>query len=249
MKGKYWLAATACFSLTSYAGTMGAHATHNAGWTIGADIGYGYLSTQEEDLLSPVSITVPATPEIQSQSHHLGDLIGSGYLGYNFSVLESLLMGVEVGYKYLGQSRYKSYAQDTISNSFFDNDIKVTQQAVDFLLASRFYVSRDFSFIGKAGAAYVYSDTKSSSNFNLAPFVGGLPTDVSIWRIKPEFSLGVGYALSSSVDLNLTYTHIGGVDTNVTGLFRYYSITPDKLPAVFEYNGLALGLSYRFGSV
>lgn len=248
MKCNYWLAVTACVSITGYAGTMGSQIgpAHPAGWVIGADIGYGYLSTQEENILAPVPITVPASTEVQAQSRNIGSLVGGGYLGYNFKVLDALLMGVETGYEYLGQSHYKSLARDLISSNFFNNDIKVNQQAINLLLTSRFYVWQGFSFIGKAGAAVVRSETNSKSNFNLPPFIGGLPTDAVIWRIRPEFSLGLGYPIANQMDLNLVYTHIGGVDTNVTGLFRYYSATPDILPAVFEYNGLTLGLSYSF---
>lgn len=248
MKYNCLLAITVCASITSHAGTMGGQTNpaHSGGWVLGADIGYGYLNTQEEDILAPAPITIPASTETQEQSHSIGSLVGGGYLGYNFEVLSSLLMGTEVGYKYLGQSRYRSFVRDVISNSFFNNDIKINQQTIDLLLTGRFYVWQELSFIGKVGAAYVRSETNSKSNFNLPPFVGGLPTDAVIWRIKPEFSVGVGYPVANNTNLNLTYTHIGGVDSNVTGLFRYYSATPDRLPAVFEYNGITLGLSYTF---
>lgn len=240
---------TAFFSVTGFAGTMGAQTdtAHNAGWNIGADIGFGYLNTQEEDILAPVPITVPQVTEIQSQSHSIGHVIGGGYLGYDVSISERLSIGMEGGYKYLGQSHYKSYAADTVSSNYFDNNIKVNQQAIDFLLSGRLLFWRNISFIGKAGVAYVRSQTKATSNFNVISFEGGLPTDVVIWRIKPEVNLGVGYSINQHVDLNLMYIHIGGTDANVPGYTRYYNATPDKLPGVFEYNGLSVGLSYTFG--
>ena len=42
------------------------------------------------------------------------------------------------------------------------------------------------------------------------------------------------------------YTYLGGVDGHV-GAIRFYNAVPDRLPAVFRYNALTLGLSYTFG--
>lgn len=253
MKSKLWLGFTGITTLLSslgYAGTMGDMQTNGAyksGWVIGGDIGFGYLNTQEEDILAPVPVMVPRSTEIQDQDHTLGHVVGGGYLGYNYSVFSSFLMGMEVGYKYLGQSNYHSFSRDLLSVNFLKNDIRVNQQAIDFLLTGKLYVSKNISFLAKAGPAYVRSQTKQDSDFNLVSFAGGLPTDVVIWRIKPEFDLGVGYTIYNNIDLNVTYTHIGGVDTNVTGLYRFYNAVPDKTPAVVEYNGITVGLSYTFG--
>lgn len=245
------LTGVAVFISTScYSGTMGDvqnNVTPRGGWVVGGDIGYGYLSTQEEEILAPVPITTPRTPEIQNQNHQVGSLVGGGYLGYGFPVFERLLMGLEGGYKYLGQSRYNSHSLDQVFGNFLSNNIKVNQQAVDLLLTGHFYVHPKISFIGKVGAAYVRSQTKDQSDFLLGGSRGGLFTDAVIWRIKPEVSLGVGYSVNSSIDLNLIFTHIGGIDANVDGAHRFYSFLPDRLPAVFEYNALTVGLSYTFG--
>lgn len=248
MKGNAILG-LAALTITSslYAGTMGEVQTGpRGGWVIGADIGYGYLNTQEEEIASPTAYTIPPTTEIQDQTHKIGDLVGGGYLGYNFPVSDRLLAGLEFGYKYQGRSKYHSHLVDTSTGSFINNEIKINQQAVDALLTGKYFVWGGLNLIAKAGAAYVHSRTKQDNSFNIGTS-GFLCTNAAIWRIKPEVDLGFGYRFDK-VDLNLTYTHIGGVDTNVTGLFRFYNSGPDRTPAVFEYNALTVGLSYTFGA-
>ncbi|MBA2710313.1 MAG: hypothetical protein H0U57_06970, partial [Tatlockia sp.] len=143
MKGNLILSLTALAVSTSiYAGTMGEVQTAPRGssWVIGGDIGYGYLSTQEEDILAPTALTIPPTTELQNQTHNIGDMVGGGYVGFNFPVLERLLMGIEFGYKYQGQSRYDSFAVETVGGNFIRNNISVNQQAVDALLTSKLYI-------------------------------------------------------------------------------------------------------------
>ncbi|MBA2656506.1 MAG: hypothetical protein H0U70_05910 [Tatlockia sp.] len=241
-------AVAAFVSAVSFAGTMGDIQTFpsRGGWIIGGDIGYGYLSTQEEDILAPIPFTIPPITETLSQRHKIGNLVGGGYVGRDFSVTEPFLLGVEAGYKYLGQSRYQALATDLFSSNLIRTKIRVNQQAVDILLTGKYFVWQNVNLIAKAGAAYVRSKTTDSADFTLSSFTGGLTTVASIWRIKPEFDLGIGYSFGSNLGINLIYTHIGGADTNVTGLFRFYNSGPDRTPAVFQYNGLTAGLSYTF---
>lgn len=238
----------AFISVASYAGTMGEIQTApRGGWVVGGDIGYGYLGTQEENILSPAPVTTPPLTEIQDQHHQIGSLIGGGYVGRDFAVLERLLMGLEVGYKYLGQSKYRTLAFDSFSNDFIDTNIKVNQQAVDFLLTGKVYIWNGLNLIGKVGPAYVRSKTEQNSSFSFTGTAGGLATKTAIWRIKPEVDLGVGYTFGNHIGINLMYTYIGGVDTNVTGLYRFFNSGPDRTPAVYEYNALTVGISYMFG--
>ena len=239
---------TALTCTASYAGTMGDIQTFapRGGWVVGGDIGYGYLSTQEEDLLPPVPVTIPPVGEALSQNHRIGSLVGGGYLGRDFTFSERILLGLEVGYKYLGKSKYQAFTIDA-RNNFISSNIEVNQQAVDFLLTGKVYIWQRLNLIGKVGAAYVCSETKQNSSFNVARFTGGLITDATIWRIKPELGVGVGYTWDTNIGLNIMYTHIGGADTNVTGLYRFFNSGPDRTPAVYQYNALTAGISYTFG--
>ncbi|MBA3535182.1 MAG: hypothetical protein H0T84_01005 [Tatlockia sp.] len=235
-------------SASSYAGTMGDIVSpQRGGWVIGGDIGYGYLSTQEEEILTPVPFIIPAPTEIALQKRRIGNLVGGGYIGLSFPVTERLFMGPEVGYKYLGQSKYHSFGSEFVSGNFLRNEIKVSQQAGDFLVSGRLHVSPRVSLIAKAGGAYVYTKTRQENQFFFSTFRGGLVTKASFWRIRPEFSLGAGFGITDRLDLNVIYTHIGGADANVTGSFRFYNSSPDRTPAVFEYNAITAGLSYTFG--
>jgi hypothetical protein len=251
MKRKLYLSLTALaiFGSASYAGTMGEIQTNSlrGGWIIGGDVGYGYLSTTEPYLL-PVSPTV-AEPPLTSrdvQRRKIGSLVGGGYAGYDFHVSERLLMGLEVGYKYLDRSKYHTISNDFLSGVFATKFVKVNQQAVDFLLTGKFFLSPHINLIGKAGAAYVRSKTTENSVVNIVNDFGSLSVAPVIWRIRPEFDLGVGFSFYSNLSLNLIYTHIGGADANVTGLYRFYNVGPDSTPAVFQYNALTAGLSYSF---
>ncbi|WP_298625139.1 outer membrane beta-barrel protein [uncultured Legionella sp.] len=246
---KLLTATAALMSIASYAGTMGniQKSVIHDGWIIGGNIGYGYLASQEEDLLLPVVPTIPSSTEIQTQNHDIGSLIGGGYVGRDFAVLDRLAMGFEVGYKYLGQSKYHTRARNTISDEFIGSDIKVNQQAIDFLLTGKIYIWQSLNLIGKVGPAYVRSQTKQNSSFNLGGVVGGMSTDAAIWRIKPEAGVGLGYTFNNNIGIDLMYTYIGGVDANVTGTNRYFNPGPDRTPAVYQYNALTAGLSYTFG--
>ena len=252
MKTKIVLGLTgiaALISASSYAGDMGAVEVNyvRGGWIIGGDVGYGYLSTPEVDILAPVPFSIPLGTEIQAQNHRLGNAVGGGYLGYNFPVSERLLLGLEGGYKYLGNSRYRSFALDNTFGNFLDNTIKVKQQAVDFLLTGRFYVSPRVNLIAKAGGAYVNTETKQFNRFFIADSTGNLYTNPQFWRIRPEFAFGAGCSVTNNLDVNFMYTHIGGADANVNGFNRFFNAGPDRTPAVFEYNGITGGISYTFG--
>ena len=242
------LAGLSFISSAGFAGTMGDIQKSRGGFVVGGDIGYGYLSTSEPVLL-PVT---PAfgnlfTTEVQVQRRRIGSLVGGGYAGYDFPVLERLLMGAEVGYKYMGQSKYRTTTQDLLSDVTANKRVKVEQQAVDFLVTAKVFLSQNAHLIGKAGAAYVRSQTKETSFVNIVNNFAGLTANPAFWRIKPEFDLGVGYSFYNNLALNLIYTHVGGADANVTGLFRFYNVGPDSTPAVFQYNALTAGLSYTFG--
>jgi len=245
------LAGLSLMCSTAIAGTMGDIAIPTGHWLIGGDVGYGYLSTTEPFLLPVAAAVTNVIPDTLVQRRRLGNVVGGGYVGYEFPVLERLFMGMEVGYKYAGQSKYFSR---TSTNIFEDvtlvaarKHVKVTQQAVDFLLTSKVHLSPHVHLFGKAGAAYVRSQTKERSRVEIANDFAALDISPAMWRIRPEFDLGVGYGFNDKLSVNLTYTFIGGADANVTGLFRFYNVGTDSTPAVFQYNALTAGLSYTFG--
>lgn len=255
----------------AHAGTMGAAATYPMGFLIGGDIGYGYLSTQESTLSEPApyvsSFVTTGTDSGQLvQSRKLGSLVGGGYLGYELPLLERMFVGGEVGYKYMGRSSYSTqtftnWTDQSIFNvttsgaSLLRQSVTVTQQAVDFLLTGKIYVWDKVNIFGKAGAAYVFSQTKQqfSSDFTASFNRVNLQDDIflnpnpTIWRIKPELQIGAGYLFTDHLDAHLNYTYIGGTDGNTNGAAGFYANQfVANNPGVFQYNALTAGLSYHF---
>ena len=136
-------------SLATYAGTMGDLSTYPAGFVLGGDVGYGYLSTQETELSYPI---INDSLEYQSLNHRIGGIVWGVHTGYDFSILARLLGGFEVGYKNLGKSTYAlsshqymniiEHQGDVASQRLITThqNISVNEQAIDFLLTGRFYV-------------------------------------------------------------------------------------------------------------
>lgn len=233
---------TTLFCTSIYAGTMGDGLAQSK-WIVGGSIGYGYLSTQEENILTEIADN--SIPQALDQSHDLGNMIGGLYVGYSVPALSHFLAGLEIGYKYLGQSKYNSSYADILSSIYLVNNAKVNQQAVDFLLTAKLPIVNRISFVGKAGAAYVRSQTETSSDTNFFSDPSSFSSNTTIWRIKPEINIGMDYAINDTIDLNLMYNWIGGIDSNSNGYLRFYNAFADILPAVFEYNAITLGISYK----
>jgi len=236
-------------TVTAYAGTMGAQATYPMGFSVGGDIGYGYLSTQETYLKA---LNEVGSPDILTQHKGIGRFIWGAHAGYDTPVLERLLLGVEVGYKDMGRSSYSSYnySPASVNKDLLSTTVRVEQQAVDFLLSSRLYVLNGLNLFGKAGAAYVRSNTSSnySETFTtVGPFTTFISEDPTTWRIRPEFDLGVGYSFTHNLDLHVMYTYINGTDGDTNGLSRFYSFGQNSTVGTFGYNALSAGLSYYFG--
>jgi hypothetical protein len=202
------------------------------------------------------------------RNYNNGHFIWGAHGGYDFVLSNMFMVGVESGYKSLGQSTgwvtsYSYTATSPVSATNYGTSITAysyinRQQAVDFLLTGRIYVYErlpGLNLLGKAGAAYVrahdsinfmtsvYTPTPTLSNvsYNLSDYQSPV-----IWRLEPEVSIGVGYSLLQGIDLNLMYTHIGGTDGNTA---TNNSVAAYSVPwqAVFAYNALSGGVNYRFG--
>lgn len=243
------LAGMSLICSTAIAGNMGEIVTPGH-WLIGGDVGYGYLSTTEPFLFPVTGDTNSVLPDNVVQRRNLGNVVGGGYVGYEFPALERLFLGMDLGYKYAGQSKYFSFSSLNIFEGIppvvARKYVKVNQQEIDFLLTSKVYLSHNLHLFGKAGAACVRSQTKENSRVEMINETAALNISPAMWRIRPEVDLGVGYGFSDKLSVNLTYTFTGGADANVTGLSRFYNGGIDSTPAVFQYNALTAGLSYSF---
>lgn len=259
-------------TVAAHAGTMGAATTgaaYPAGFVIGGDVGYGYLSYAEAAAL------IPPSPATGAFSLNNGAFIWGVHGGYDISILDRLLMGFEVGYKDLGKS--SSSFSVSYPGSYFDltNDpvnqqssITLHQQAVDFLFTSRVYVLNGLNIFGKAGPAYVRS--KANDHDSVSYPAGVITTKLkevsqsinvspTIWRLRPELAIGVGYSFKNNLDVHLMYTYINGSDFNeAAGILSTGSlaapvsngvsaIRTNSFSGVAAYNAVSIGLSYYFG--
>lgn len=249
-----------------HAGTMGSVqiSTYPSGFLIGGELGYGYLSTQESNLApQQFNLSPPIPGIIDIQSHHLGKFIWGAHAGYDIPILEKFLAGFEIGYKSLGKSTYSASEHYLGLDLYFNpvsinQTVTVTQQAIDLLVTSRLYVLNGLNIFGKAGAAYVRSntanyinrkfDTISAGQENADEFDLAFSSSLTVWRIRPEIDIGVGYSFKNNLDFHVMYTYINGTDGNTNGGGRFYSAnSPGQPQCTFTYNALTAGFSYYFG--
>ena len=255
-------------AVATHAGTMGAATTggaYPAGFVIGGDVGYGYLSFAE------VASIIPPSPASGAFSLNNGAFIWGVHGGYDISILDRLLMGFEVGYKDLGQSSL-AFSISYPKNYFDTNDpvnqnssITLDQQAIDILVTTRVYVLNGLNIFGKAGPAYVRSKSNDQSVVNYPAGTGANINEVSqsinvspvIWRLRPELAIGVGYSFKNNLDVHLMYTYINGADFNEaagplsqltsTVNSNVSTIRTNTFSGVAAYNAVSVGLSYYFG--
>jgi opacity protein-like surface antigen len=68
---------------------------------------------------------------------------------------------------------------------------------------------------------------------------------VTLWRIEPELSIGLGYMFSNHIDIHAAYTYIGGAnDQPIVNVRENGSFFPKA--KVYSTNMLMAGISYTF---
>lgn len=244
------------------------------GFGIGGDIGYGYLMSHEANNLNDLAPTLTLSNRIRpraAKNFRNGHLAWGAHAQYDFAITEQFLAGVEAGYKSLGQSSgwTKSYSYSITSDpTLYSTTINsysyiMRQQAIDFLLTGKLYISQRWPGLnlgGKVGAAWV--NAHDSVNFMTSftqPFIslanpGGSYVaqnyqSVAFWRLEPEVGLNAGYSFTSGylrgINAYVAYTYIGGTDGNTatSGSATNYN-TPWQ--AIFAYNGFTAGFDYHF---
>ena len=259
-------------TVSTYAGTMGAASTgstYPAGFVIGGDVGYGYLSFSEW------ATSAPPAPASGTASLANGAFIWGLHGGYDIPVIERFLLGFEVGYKNLGRSSStssatypKNYLGESNDLSLQNSSLKLSQQAIDILLTTRLYVLNGLNVFGKAGPAYVrsesnthlsvnYPDGTNNGNGTKSEVNQSLAVNPVIWRLRPELAIGVGYSFKNNLDIHLMYTYINGSDFNEVASAitngntgnnnNVGSIIGNTFSGVAAYNAVTIGLSYYFG--
>ncbi len=120
----------------------------------------------------------------------LGYLVGEG-AGY----------GVEVG--------YTGYPKNIYKNSTFNLKDTYTGSTIDVLAISKYSSNSGFFLLGKAGVARVYQKVHGT-------FEGSTQAkSTNEW--KPEAALGLGYDVTNSTALDVTFSHIFASQANPAG--------------------------------
>lgn len=156
-----------------------------AGPIIGVDLGYLHHSIYagQDD-----------ADNIHGRDTYFGSLSMNGYVGYNFQFNNYLLLGTEVGLQFLGANSYTTDEQEY-------NEQSLSQGAADILFTSHFYVYKGWNFFGKLGAALVFQDSEN--------IIYKDNSEITMFRIRPEYALGLGYTFCKKTDIHFTYEHIG----------------------------------------
>jgi hypothetical protein len=230
------------------------------GFVVGLEGGWGNLNTP--DPVYPRGFILPfdTATVYFNKDHDIGDFMWGAHVGYDFQTGSNSLVGVELGYKDLGRSKYSSnlginFDEDSSIDFATDFSRKIDQQAVDLLLSYHYFVYQGFNVFAKAGVADVYSKTRQNLSVSLdtddttfnniripaAIFNGeisALSGSKSIWRLEPEVQLGAGYMFAQHVNVYAFYDHIGDTDSSVGD-----HLTQAK---VYNSNSVWAGISYTF---
>lgn len=222
------------------------------GWSIGIDGGYGYISSPEANYPNDYHFD---DAYIYSSFADVGDWVWGAHIARDFKVSTNLLMGMELGYKYLGSNDHGYSYQSTEDDDFFffEGSRSYQQNAVDFLLTAHYYLCHGLNIFGKAGVAYVNSDVSQHAHSDTDAeqvdiALSALEGDNDIWRLEPEFSLGVGYTFKNHIDIHAAYTYIGGA--NDQPIVNYSPFENDSMfqakAKVYSTNMVMAGISYTF---
>lgn len=222
------------------------------GWVIGADIGWGYLDTPENNLFFDDGVSWNDL----SQSHDIGDIVWGIHGGRTFDITPSMLLGFEVGYKDLGRSKYKSTWALGPREQSGKLTRKVDQQAIDVLLTGNYFVWQGFNLFAKAGMAYVESTTKQTFSGEVLPsnntdYASYYNTKESIWRLRPEVIFGMGY-MFNNFDVHVLYDYVYGVTETQWNSSDYENSRNPNLPQyppkprTYGANLVMGGISYTF---
>jgi len=212
--------ATAGFAFAGNSSTFNPAPQNNI--YISGEIGYGSLDTPSNDLPEDVS-------------YSSGDAAASANIGFTHLVyrnINNLLLGIEFGYDYNGQSKYTAGSgDDSISMEVISSDFH--------LLASATYLlSNGINFFAKAGPAYVKQELDFSSDDNEQT------EDTSKSQCEPMIAAGLGYQFKN-FNFYFQYNHIFGKDAqNWTDLINPDDGTFAHIVSVNTYKaGVAINIA------
>jgi opacity protein-like surface antigen len=175
---------------------------------ISGDVGYGVLSTPNQNIAEPDGFYV------QSASHSNGGFAGGVNIGINHALSSNLLVGGEFGWASNGRAKYTetSTTNDTPSSDETAT-LKITSTDLQLLATSTYVFNNGLNVFGKAGAARVQQKGTVSSS-------PAWEAETTETRYQPMLAAGIGYQFRM-VNLFVQYGHIFGKDAkNFNDLFN-----------------------------
>jgi len=228
---------------------------------VGVEGGYGFLNTPEASYPKDFG-TYPFYEDVSNYATttEKGEAVWGFHAGYDFKISRVWALGIEIGYKDLGESKYTSTwtdyenYQEVYQLVEFNGSRKINQSAFDLLLTARAFVWKGLDFFAKGGMAYVGSTTDQDLTYqvmaggtihNLQPWDG----KSTIWRIRPEVAIGAGYLFTPHFHVYLAYDYIAGANNGDDSENNMNEAAGAAMPPrakVYDFNAGFVGAEYRF---
>lgn len=175
---------------------------HPSGFELGADIGYDRVYTGQANNANSINLANGINFNYRNYSHAQY----GAHVGYYVPVLPQLLVGLETGYIHLGGA--KEHTTNNLNNfqDFSTNNI----QAINMLVALRYYLIDRLAVLGKIGGAYEwFKETNTVNGTGPGSFSTGGFTASEIRRFfNPEWQLGFLVDLNSHLNASLVFNQI-----------------------------------------
>lgn len=160
-------------------------------------------------------------------------------VGYLLDITGDVLVGAEVGYNYLPQTKYTF---NTVTDTDPDkpnvkHSYKYSDYSFDMLAVAKYLLPENFNVFGKAGIAVVKQTASLEDSGNTSKD--------HLTKVLPEIALGVGYNVNANVETTLTWAHVFGDDlSDVKDVSKATaaSINSD----VPSSNTILIGVDYKF---
>jgi hypothetical protein len=255
-----------CASASAYAMGEYAPAYFKPGFVLGVDGGYGFLNTPDKmypgdfTLVNPMPNGGNVWNLVLDQHQNIGSFIWGVHAGYDFQTGTNSLVGLELGYKDLGRSKYE--VEGTYHNDVNAIDMyplvnatisqKMDEQALNLLLTYHYYVYQGFNVFAKAGVADVYASQHQNIDVAITGRINekqlqtltfngsmlGLDGCNHVWRFEPDMQIGAGYTFAQHVNVYAYYEHIGD---NAPSIWDHLSQAK-----AYAINSVWAGVSYTF---
>lgn len=157
---------------------------------ISGEVGYGSLDTPSDNLA-------------QGVSYSSGSVAASFNIGFTHLVYKNtnnLLLGIELGYDYNGQSQY------TVSSGDDSSSMEIVSSDFHLLGTATYLFQNGINFFAKAGPAFVKQDLDFSSGDD-----SDQTNDNSKSQCDPMLAVGGGYQYKN-LNFYFQYNHIFGKD-------------------------------------